>query len=208
METVGSLLALGASFGFAAGVSPGPLTTLVLTTSLQRGFASGARVALAPLMTDAPVILLSLLALGSLPASFLRFLSLAGGGFVCYLGLKTLMESQGASLTTTDTEGGPRDLWQGFAVNTLSPHPWLFWVAVGGPILFDAWQKSPLHASAFLLGFFPLIVGCKMSIAWLAARGRRYLKGPWYGRVLAVAGIQLALLGIVLLWQAFETASP
>jgi len=163
-------------------------------------------VALAPLLTDAPVILLSLLALGRLPQGFLQVISIAGGFFVLYLGLKTLRSSRTATLSTASSEASPKDIWHGFAVNTLSPNPWLFWISVGGPILLQAWQKSPANGLAFLFGFFPLIVGCKMGIAWLAARGRRFLKGPWYGRVLASAGALLALLGVILLWRAFKGA--
>ncbi|MEL7059947.1 MAG: hypothetical protein AAGN46_07975, partial [Acidobacteriota bacterium] len=52
-------LALGLGFGTAAGLSPGPLMTLVVATALDRGAAAGARVAMAPLITDAPVIVLA-----------------------------------------------------------------------------------------------------------------------------------------------------
>jgi threonine/homoserine/homoserine lactone efflux protein len=29
-----------------------------------------------------------------------------------------------------------------FAVNALSPHPWLFWITAGGPLLVDAGDRS------------------------------------------------------------------
>jgi len=42
---------LGASLGFAAGVSPGPLLAIVLREALRHGAAAGMRAALAPLVT-------------------------------------------------------------------------------------------------------------------------------------------------------------
>ena len=50
---IGALL-VGIGFGFSGGVAPGPLHTVIMTTSLQRGFAAGSRIAVAPLLTDAP----------------------------------------------------------------------------------------------------------------------------------------------------------
>ena len=51
----------GAALGLSAGFSPGPLLTLVLTETLHHGVKAGIRVALAPMITDAPIIVLTLL---------------------------------------------------------------------------------------------------------------------------------------------------
>ena len=65
-------LLLGITLGFGAGVSPGPMLVLVITSSLEKGFRAGLRVALAPLASDAPIILISLLVLPALSADWLR----------------------------------------------------------------------------------------------------------------------------------------
>jgi len=46
---------MGLGLGLAAGASPGPLLTLVVSSTLARGFGAGLRVALAPVLTDAPI---------------------------------------------------------------------------------------------------------------------------------------------------------
>ena len=89
---------LGLSLGFSAGLSPGPLLSLVIRTSLERGFWAGARVALAPLVTDAPIIALCLLMVNSLPSSVAALLGLVGGGFVIYLGLEGIKAARQADL--------------------------------------------------------------------------------------------------------------
>jgi len=53
-------LILGLTLGLSAGITPGPLLTLVITASLRRGWAGGLQVALAPLITDAPIIIFSI----------------------------------------------------------------------------------------------------------------------------------------------------
>ncbi|MEM7050794.1 MAG: LysE family transporter [Acidobacteriota bacterium] len=197
-------LLLGLSFGFASGFSPGPLFTLVITSTLERGLGAGLRVSLAPLVTDAPIILLSVLFLRSLPPSFLTVITIAGAGVVFYLAFDTLRTARRRSSIEQATAAtkAPRDLLRAVLVNGLSPHPWLFWVSIGGPALIQAWRRSPVDGSAFLLGFFPLLVGAKMLLAWLAARGRPYLKGPLYGRVLTACGLLLLVLGVLLLRHA------
>lgn len=54
-------LAAGIAPGAGAGMIPGPLTTPVLATTPARGFGAGLRVAVAPLITDAIVIVGGLL---------------------------------------------------------------------------------------------------------------------------------------------------
>ena len=195
-----SELLLGISLGFAAGISPGPLSALVVTTALQRGVAAGVRVAIAPLLSDLPVVALSVLAVGVFPTSVLPYVAVAGGVFVALLGVDTFVK---APLATFESrQAGSRDLRRGFITNILSPHPWLFWLGVGGPLLVSAWDKGSGPAAAFLLGFYGLLVGSKLFLAWGVAYGRGVLSLAWYRRILAGSGALLVLLGGLLIWQA------
>jgi threonine/homoserine/homoserine lactone efflux protein len=54
-----TFLALGAGIGFMAGVSPGPVLTLVVTETLKRGWPRGAAVAAGPLLADCPIVLIA-----------------------------------------------------------------------------------------------------------------------------------------------------
>ena len=51
----------GAAFGLSAGITPGPLLALVIAQTLAHGPREGGKVALAPLLTDSPIILGALL---------------------------------------------------------------------------------------------------------------------------------------------------
>ncbi len=195
---------LGLSLGLAAGVSPGPLMTLVVTASLKGGMGAGGRVALAPLITDLPVILLCVTLLAALPASFLRGLTALGALLVLYLALRTLAEARSASLGTGAAMPGRRDLWQGVMVNILSPHPWLFWMAVGGPLLLEAWHRHPARGVAFVAAFYGVLVGSKLALAWLVSRGRERLARHWQRRIMAACGLLLLVFALVLLRDAWD----
>ncbi|MBI5107047.1 MAG: LysE family transporter [Solirubrobacterales bacterium] len=191
-------LVLGLTLGLGAGLAPGPLLALVIRTSLERGFAAGARVAVAPLITDVPIVLASVLLAASLPDAALGVLGIAGGLFVCWLGVEAVRA------TPEPGPSGGGELRRGVLLNVLSPHPWIFWVTVGAPILAD---QDAAGAAVFLATFYALLVGTKVVIAALLAVGReRLLRGRGFalavrgsGVLLLAAGVLLAVEGVRLL---------
>ena len=194
---------LGVGFGLTAGVSPGPLLTLVITATLERGFGAGLRVALAPFVSDLPIIVLTLLFLSSLSPFFLALLAGGGGLFIIYLGVDTIRHAPSSQLAVVPANSAPaQDLWRGTLVNLLSPHPWLFWLGVGGPLLLELSGASWLGGSAFITGFYALLIGSKVLIAAGVASGRRYLSQEWYRRLLLMSGVLLLILGAGLLIDA------
>jgi len=191
-------LLVGLGFGFSGGVAPGPLHTLIMTTSLQRGFAAGARVAIAPLFTDAPIVVLTVLAVGSMPESVVTGLAVAGGLFLLYLGVQTIREASD-SLMVPKVVSPMQDYRRGFIVNLLSPHPWLFWIAVGAPTLVGYWRDGAISGVVFLIGFYLLLIGSKVAFAYLVARGGKRLSDRMYQRLIIGGGVLLIGLGVFIL---------
>ena len=183
-------LLLGAGIGLAAGLSPGPLLALVVTNTLRRGFAAGALVALAPLVTDVPIIVATLLVVDAVPTALLRGLALGGAAYLIWLAIDTLRREPVIAAG---------DLRQGVTTNLLSPHPWLFWLGAGAPILATAWDRAPGRGVAFVAGFYGLLIGTKLVVAALVAVARRQLVERYYRVALvASAGLLLAAAGLLL----------
>lgn len=186
----------------SAGISPGPLLALVITATLRSGLGGGLRVALAPLLTDLPIIALSVLLANLLSETALRWVGTLGGLVVIWLGLETLRSARKAALPGQEGIAQPRrELGRGVLVNALNPHPYLFWATVGGPTLVGGWRLSPWHALAFLLPFYALLIGSKMAIAWAVSRRSGALSEVWYRRSLTGCGLLMLGLGGWLLWQ-------
>lgn len=78
-------LAQGAGFGLAAAAQPGPFMAYLVSQTLAHGWRRTVLAALAPLISDGPIIALMLLVLTRLPDSFRVVLYLAGGTFTLYL---------------------------------------------------------------------------------------------------------------------------
>lgn len=196
---------LGVSLGFSAGLAPGPLTALIVQRSLRDGFRSGLRIALAPLLTDLPIVLLSLWLAGRAPEGLLRILSLAGGIFLLWIGLDAWRNPRGGP--EIPPAGGVRRDWlHGMLVNALNPHPYLFWITVGAPAFVNAGRNDPLAAGLFLLAFYLLLIGSKILLAAVAARA----PGCWRNRRAAAsrgAALLLFAAGLYLIAWALRIAA-
>ncbi|MBI1379374.1 MAG: LysE family translocator [Frankiales bacterium] len=187
-------LVVGLGLGLGAGLAPGPLLALVVTSALARGFAAGLRVALSPLVTDTLMIAVAVLLVRELPNRAAGILGVVGGLYVVWLGVDALRERA----VGIELEPRAGSLRRGALVNLLSPHPWLFWIVVGGPVLVAAWAESPWSAVAFLVGFFGTLVGTKAVVAAVVAGSRRALTPAGVRRAHVAAAVLLLLTGVVL----------
>lgn len=198
-------LASGILLGLAAGLAPGPLLALVVAQSLRHGAGHGLRVAAAPLLTDAPIVAGSLLLVGAAARldGLLALVSLAGAAVVAWLALDAW---RAAPPGTGDVDRAPRSWTRGVAVNLLSPHPYLFWLAVGAPVVLGAAATAgPAGAAAFLAGFYGCLVGAKAAIAVVTARARGLVAGRGYRIALRVLAVLLAAFAAVLAVEALAT---
>lgn len=194
-------LLLGLTIGFAAGISPGPLLFLTITSSLRSGPRAGVLVALAPLLTDVAIVGLTLLVLDRLPGWALAVLGVVGGIFVAWTGVQTVREARDASLSAARAEpagGAAQALRQGAIANFLSPHPWITWATALGPLTVSTWRGDQGSAVALVLGFYLLLVGTKVAVAVLVGKTRHRLGDRGYRRSLLVAGALLLLAGVAL----------
>ncbi len=186
--------------GLTAGVAPGPLLTLLIGETLRHGHGAGVRVALSPLITDLPIIGLALLLAQGLAGAqaFLGGISIAGSLFLFFLAFDLL---RGAG-TPTEAETGRAEgsLLRGVLTNLLNPHPYLFWIGVGVPLLVKSMEQSgATGALLFIFLFYLAMVGTKVGLALLLHRGRGLLSGPVYRLLLRLLGLLMGGLGLALL---------
>jgi threonine/homoserine/homoserine lactone efflux protein len=198
-------LLTGAALGLGAGIAPGPLLGLTITATLRGGASAGVRTAMAPLVTDAPIVLLAVLVVTSLPRSVEQGLAIAGGAVVVWFGIEAIRAARDAPMPgpSDAAETARTALVRAALVNVLSPHPWLFWLTVGGTQLLTRGREVGWPGPAlFLLGFYALLVGTKVAVALSLHVGRRWLDATGYRRLLATSGGLLILAGVALAAEA------
>ena len=189
--------------GAFAGAAPGPFTTMVIGTSLQRGFREGFKLALVPLVTDAIPLVLTVFILHALNWTALTLLGITGGTLIGMVGVRFIRHNGPPALE--GEEPFPAATFSHAAASTFfSPSPWLFWFVLAGPMTVRAMERSLWEAAVFVGILFIMNMGMATLLAWLVSRSRKILAPAIRSRVLQVAGVGLIIAGVFLVWQAME----
>lgn len=187
------MLVQGISYGYAAGITPGPLQTFLLTQTLQYGWRRSIWLVLGPLISDWPIVALILLVLQRASDGFLRVMGFVGGLFVLYIayGLFQQLRRGDFDLVPDDAEAehipSPwAAIRKAAAINALGPGPWLFWGTAMGPLVISTWREAPPVAILFVVGFyvtFLLVMVTQVLVVHQARRlGPRVVRGAlWIG---------------------------
>lgn len=193
-------LLAGLALGAAAGIGPGPLLVLVVTVTLRSGVRAGLLTAAVPVLTDALVVVLALTVLRQVPERPLAVLGVIGAVLVALIGVATIRDARGARLEAGELV--PETAWvtlrRAFAVNIVSPHPWVAWLTVLGPLAVSYGREATVTGVLFVAAFYVAIVGAKAALAVLVGLGRRRMRDAGYRRALVVAGALLVGAGVAM----------
>ena len=201
MSEIFPFILSGFILGITAGISPGPLLTLVISETLKNNRVAGIKVAIAPLITDGPIILVSLFLLTKLSNLniLLGFISLFGAGFLAYLGYESIIIK---NVKTNFKKINKQSLNRGIITNALSPHPYLFYLSIGGPLMIKALGINIFALLSFIGSFLILLVGSKIVIALIVEKSRTFLKSKIYIYTLKLLGFALLVFSLIFLKDA------
>ena len=98
--------------GLGSGITPGPLCVMVLKSAVRNGAGGSSRDGLGHRWWHGP-----------------------GALFAAYLSFDAFREARISHPPELGASGASirHALGHGVVVNALSPHPWVFWVLIGGP---------------------------------------------------------------------------
>jgi threonine/homoserine/homoserine lactone efflux protein len=190
----------GIGYGLAAASQPGPFQTYLISQTLTRGWKRTLPAALAPLISDGPIISLCVLVLSQVPAWMTRFLYIAGGLFILYLayGIYKSYKNFDAQIPAMESET-KQSLFKAVLMNFLSPGPYIFWTLVTGPILLRGWHEAPLNGIGFLAGFYFTLISSLAAIILIFGAAAKL--GPKFNRaLLGISAIALFFFGLYQLW--------
>jgi len=187
-------LITGVTLGFSSGLSPGPLFALVISETLNYGRKEGIKVAITPLLTDVPIILLSYYLISSFANSNIIYgtLSLAGGVFIGYFAYDLFRMKQ----IETGNSARARSMQKGIIANILNPSPYIFWIIIGIPTILKGLETSVGYALSFVMPFYICLIGSKISIALVVSKTGHI--NPKFMRYINI------ILGIILMFLAIK----
>jgi threonine/homoserine/homoserine lactone efflux protein len=193
-----SLLITGLLLGLSAGLSPGPLQTLVVSETLRFKRRQGIKVAFAPLVTDPPIIIIAVYLLSRLndidPA--IGVVAIVGSLFLAYLGFENITKGH---LDVDTARAVPESFKKAVITNFLSPVPYAFWLFVAAPIAVRALDAGVAPAAVFIVSFYAVLVSCLIGISLITARSRVWLSGRGYAIAIRVLGLVLIGFGLIFL---------
>jgi threonine/homoserine/homoserine lactone efflux protein len=193
----------GIVLGLAAASQPGPFQTYLISQALTRGWKRTLPAALAPFISDGPIIFLCVFVLSQVPTWLQRGLYIAGGLFILYLayGAYQSWTHFNSAVPAEETET-QQSVFKAALMNFISPGPYLFWTLVNGPILLKSWHETAVYGIGFLTAFYVTMISSLAAIILVFGTAARL--GPKVNRVLlGISAIALFCFGLYQLWLGF-----
>jgi threonine/homoserine/homoserine lactone efflux protein len=197
------LLIAGSLLGIYAGLSPGPMLLLVVSQTIKHDFKEGLKVAFAPLISDIPIIIISLIIISFLEGykSILGIIFIFGGLYLVYLAY----ESFKFKPLDVDMElDNPKSLRKGVTLNLLNPSPYIFWITIGSPIIIPAYMINPIAPLEFIISFYIFLVSTKICVAYITGKSREFIKGKTYLHIMNILGILILIFAVIYLYNGFQ----
>jgi len=156
-------------------------------------------IASAPVLTDVPIILLSVFILKKLSGFnfVLGSISILGAFFIAYLAYESFtIKSVELDIQNIKIQS----LGKGIITNILSPHPYLFWITVGAPTILI----SPMSSLLFILGFYLFLVGSKIITALIVDKSKSFLQSNTYICIIRTSGFVLLVFSILFIREGLK----
>ena len=199
-----SLSVAGVALGVIEGIKPGPLLTMVIRETLSGGLRAGVWTAAAPIFTDGPLIIVSLLAASwiSTRPSILIVISILGAAYLLKMGLECFsIEPPSSDLAEVDVSDSFK---RGVLTNLLNPNVYIFWFLIGGPLMASVADEEPLAPVAYAVTFLVSIIIVKSIIALVFDRTRGNLSRRSYSIMLSLCGVAMIFFAIGFTYQAYD----
>jgi len=196
-------LFFGMIIGLAAGLSPGPLITLVVSETLKKGKKEGIEAAISPLISEIPIILFVLATLSGAAGDSILMggISLLGACFLIYLGLSNLRANVKES---KDHLGKDNALLKGITANLLNPNTYIFWLTIGGPKILESAQDHFPVAILFIFGFYMTLVGSNTAVVIVVDKSKTLIKSKYYAYIVRALGAVLIGFALTFVKDALE----
>jgi threonine/homoserine/homoserine lactone efflux protein len=205
--TLPLLFAFSFVVGFGAVVTPGPVSTAIVTESARRGFLVGPLVATGHCLLELVMVLLLALGLtaGLNTPLVTASIGLLGGGLLVWMGATMAWGGYRGHirLPRPGTDVRLLNNWQllglGVAATLVNPFWYAWWVTVGATYLAYP-EVQALGLTGLLVFYLGHITGDLLwdsILSGVVGRGRRWITDSVYKWLIVVCGAYLVYLGVV-----------
>ena len=202
--TLPLLFAYSFVVGFGAVVTPGPVTTAIVSESARRGFIVGPLVSTGHALLE--FIMVALIALGlsaglNTPA-LTTVIALIGGALLLWMGFgmargalkgKLTLPEPGADVNLLSNR---RLIGLGIGATMINPFWYVWWVTVAATYILTAQVLGWAGVIAFYLGHISADFLWNSVLSGIVGSGRKWITGGVYKSIILACSVYLIYLGI------------
>jgi threonine/homoserine/homoserine lactone efflux protein len=190
---------------------PGPLLTVTISQSAQRGFWQGPLLILGHAIAELALVLALTTGLSRLlrQKAVTGLIGLLGGAFLLWMGLDIARSAWWgtaslslASAERSGTQMGP--VVAGVLISISNPYWVLWWVTVGMSYVALALRQGPLGLGSFYVGHIMADFSWYSLVAFVITAGRSLLSQPIYRGILFVCGFFLIALSLYFIYSGIN----
>ena len=194
--------------GFGAVISPGPVTTAIVTQSPGHGWRTGPIISIGHSLMELILVMLICLGLGSVLAHtpIQIAIALLGGLLLAWMGAGMLwMTLRGRThlpiqAGKTRFVSSQRLVWLGILATISNPFWYAWWITVAAGYLAQAQEASLALVSAFYIGHISADFAWNTTLSTLIG-GRRWITDWSYQALMLVSGAFLIYLAWIFILQ-------
>ena len=210
-NTSAAILSTSLMVGFSGALMPGPLLTVTISQSAQRGFWQGPLLILGHAIAELALVLALTAGLSRLlkRKAVAGLIGLLGGAFLLWMGLDIARSAWwgtvSLSLASAERSGaqvGP--VVAGALVSVSNPYWILWWATVGVSYVALALRQGPLGLGSFYVGHILSDLSWYSLVAFVITAGRSLLSQPIYRGILLICGFFLIALSIYFIYSGIN----
>jgi threonine/homoserine/homoserine lactone efflux protein len=195
--------------GFGAVVSPGPVTTAIVSQTPRRGWLVGPLVASGHVVLELMIVILIAIGLGAgLARSGVQIvIAIMGGLLLLWMGASMIWNVWRGKIRLpgqdqeAETMSRARLVGLGMLATIGNPFWYAWWVTVGAGYLAQVQAFSLAAIGAFYLGHVSADYTWDTLLSTVVAGGRRWMNDSVYRGIIVICGAFFVYLGIVFLMQ-------
>ncbi len=207
---MGTLNALGNGvlLGFLLTLMIGPVFFALIQTSIERGFTSGASMAVGIALSDALYVVVASFSVAILAnnLAFQAWLGLVGGLILLVFGIGNVLKTvkgQASGQSVGDSTNVLKQISKGFLLNGINPFVLLFWFGVGLTVL--NYNYSTAEKTAYFGGTLLTVFLTDLLKVYTSNKLSRWLTPNFMQRMNKLVGFALIAFSIKLFYFAYES---
>ena len=194
--------------GFSGALSPGPMLTLVISSTAEKGFWTSFFIVVGHAILELAVVAAFFLGLIRYLENPLvaRIIGIVGGVFLIYLGVDILVSvfrkkfvidfKSVINTRTMNARSTGIIILKGILVSLMNPYWYIWWISIGAAFIIKSVKFDLGGVTAFFTGHISADFIWYLFIGFLISTGRRFFNQKIYNGILITCSLFLFYLGI------------